>query len=307
GGYARGGGLYRGGGGTEDRHLTFSGNRAIGGASDSWIGGNALGGAANLDSTDSTLTLRHITVRDNTAIGGAQTSGTGQAFAAGIFFELDVLEVGSSIFEANIAREDGVDTPEDCFDEDDTLASLGYNLVAAPGNCVFGGPADQTGVGPSLLPLGDHGCTALLPGGGCLQTHPVALGLPAIDQGSCTVSGVTADARGFSRPVDLAPANADDGCDAGAYESRDDDVDDVEDGVDNCPADANPSQVDVDVDGIGDACDLCEGDNATGDGDGDGICFDRDCDDSDGLGVSCWIFGDGFEIGGVGGWSSAVP
>ena len=41
---------------------------------------------------------------------------------------------------------------------------------------------------------------------------------------------------------------AGDACDA------DDDGDGVDDGVDNCPLDANASQLDTDLDGAGDAC-----------------------------------------------------
>ena len=39
----------------------------------------------------------------------------------------------------------------------------------------------------------------------------------------------------------------------------DDDVDGVENGVDNCWADANPRQLDEDNDGHGDVCDNCPG------------------------------------------------
>ncbi len=52
----------------------------------------------------------------------------------------------------------------------------------------------------------------------------------------------------------------------------DTDGDGVEDGADNCPADANASQVDTDGDGVGDVCDA----TPNGDSDGDGVDNARD-------------------------------
>ena len=89
--------------------------------------------------------------------------------------------------------------------------------------------------------------------------------------------------------------------------------------TDNCPDDANADQADADEDGIGDACDLCTGDDSSGDGDSDGVCADQDCDDGnpnaqtvDGCGVcggsnACALFADDFESGNTSAWSSASP
>jgi hypothetical protein len=54
----------------------------------------------------------------------------------------------------------------------------------------------------------------------------------------------------------------------------DTDGDGVPDAIDNCPLDANPSQEDTDMDGMGDACDPVEIDN-----DMDGWPSTIDCDD----------------------------
>ena len=234
GGAALGGGLLRDSGGMVDRHLSFSGNVAEGGASISGRGGEAGSGAGAFIVSapfGSSLALEHLTVKDNQAIGGIGGTSIGQALTAGIFNEqLDPMTIVSSVFENNLAIEGAVSTPSDCGDEDLTTVSLGYNLVAAPGNCVFNGPGDQINPGASLLPLGEYGCATMLPDGSCLPTHPVAIGSPAHDAGSCSASGVTADARGYSRPWDDPDiANLDDGCDAGAYESRDLDNDGFDD------------------------------------------------------------------------------
>ena len=105
-------------------------------------------------------------------------------------------------------------------------------------------------------------------------------------------------ATGTTPAFELTPAASDPSWDGGL-------VDPDEDGIfcpDNCPSTANADQADVDSDGIGDACDTCEGDNSTGDTDGDGLCADVDCDDSDPTNA-CMVFRDGFESGGLGAWT----
>jgi hypothetical protein len=65
---------------------------------------------------------------------------------------------------------------------------------------------------------------------------------------------------------------------AGHFEPPDSDVDGVPDAIDNCPAQNNLVQDDVDSDGIGDSCD--------DDLDGDGITGDLDCSDYDPMSTS---------------------
>ena len=61
---------------------------------------------------------------------------------------------------------------------------------------------------------------------------------------------------GFNQAAILAAINA-------AVENvpMDADGDDINDPIDNCPVDYNPSQVDIDLDGLGDACDNCDNAN----------------------------------------------
>lgn len=56
--------------------------------------------------------------------------------------------------------------------------------------------------------------------------------------------------------------------------------------------------------GVGDACDACTGNDASGDG--DGLCADLDCDDEDPDNL-CPLFADGFESGGTDAWSIVSP
>ncbi|MEM1182319.1 MAG: lamin tail domain-containing protein [Acidobacteriota bacterium] len=79
------------------------------------------------------------------------------------------------------------------------------------------------------------------------------------------------------------------------------DADTVADDMDNCPADANPGQANVDGDSFGDACDNCP------------MVINNDQQDSDmdGLGDVCdptdLLFVDGFESGDTTAWTNTVP
>lgn len=66
------------------------------------------------------------------------------------------------------------------------------------------------------------------------------------------------------------------GADCGA--PVDGDGDGIDDGCDNCPALANPSQADADADGVGDPCDLCMTTPDPDNGDSDGDMIGDACD-----------------------------
>lgn len=88
--------------------------------------------------------------------------------------------------------------------------SQGFNLESA-NSCVFAQATDQPNTDPALGPLANNG--------GPTQTMALPTGSPAVDTGFS--GALTADQRGFSRPVDdLAIANlpGGDGADVGAFE-----------------------------------------------------------------------------------------
>ena len=242
---ADGGGLYN-----DCAHLfnvSFADNLALGGDSTGGAGGDASGAGYFQGGTECSVDASHLTVAGNVAFGGAGTTADGTAEGAGIYLTTP-LTLGSSLLEGNLATASGTTVAADCLDRDAEMTSSGFTTVGGATTCGFSAGGDQVGVGSSLLPVGDHGCTLPLFDGTCLPTMPVRISGPALDQGSCFAGAVTTDARGFSRPWnDPTVTDADDGCDPGAYESRDDDGDTAVDAIDNCPGLANSTQADVDL------------------------------------------------------------
>lgn len=264
-------------------NVTISANQAIAGDG----GGIAIGGAFS----DGEVIMSHSTVTGNSA--------TGLGGGVAVFFPPPPKEAIFNVKNSIIADNSGT-TP----DVSGAVVSNDFNIVGDDiGATGFTGADDQVGVDPLLGPLGDYG--------GLHHTHELLVGSPAIDAGSCTDNAgapVTEDQRGISRPQGAT-------CEIGAFECIDSDGDTVCDRFDNCPSIANgPSdasnQVDSDGDGVGDVCDVCEGDDAIGDIDGDGRCSDLDnCPfnsndpwtdtDGDGIGDAC-DDADGLDVDGDG-------
>ena len=215
-------GGYGLGGGYEGYHniqnSTISNNTAQGGTGGSGAGGNAYGGGWYMDDEPEP---NHVTVANNQAIAGTGTTD-GIALGGGIAIFDYGFYFSNSIFADNtVTPVGGSPTANDC---DWLLASYdnsyGYNIIEFPGTCAFTFDAtDRTGVDPELGPLADHGCLTTLPDGSCAETISLLSTSPAIDAGSCVISGLTDDQVGTSRPFDvIGVPDVVDGCDIGAYE-----------------------------------------------------------------------------------------
>jgi hypothetical protein len=130
--------------------------------------------------------------------------------------------------------------------------------------------SDVSGAQPAVFV--EQGCVSVLPDGACVPTVPIDQDSPATDAGSCAAASIAADARGVPRPFDLEfVADADDGCDTGAFEAIDADGDTFTEAADCAPFDATVHATDV--------CGVCGGD-----------------------GSGCVIFSDGFESGDTSAW-----
>lgn len=104
-----------------------------------------------------------------------------------------------------------------------TVVSLGHNIVSDDGGGFFNATGDLTVTDPLLGAVSQNG--------GPTPTHSLPKNSPAIDTGSCFISGVVRDQRGYLRPFDVAGVpNPADGCDIGSVEWSDLDGDGTEDG-----------------------------------------------------------------------------
>lgn len=201
---------------------TISGNHSrVGGGiynfytmniTNSTVSGNSAsngGGAVNVaipgDDVES-LTMEHTTVADNYSDVGAG------GLRIGTNDGVDTAHV--SLYSSVIAG-NGLDVTGHVTE------TLGYNIVgndALSTGLVHGVNNDQVGtsgspIDPRLYPLADNG--------GPTFTHLPKPDSPAIDNGSCALTSLTIDQRGTARAQDLdngAYPNSDDGCDVGAVE-----------------------------------------------------------------------------------------
>jgi CSLREA domain-containing protein len=241
------------------RQMVVSDNQAVGGGGirldasgyidSSTLSGNTAGQAGGilfLGVAGSVLQLVNSTVSHNNAslYSGVFVSG---AFAGGGKIELRVTNStianntgGSPGLNVDVSRENTVASAllvnsivaNNEFANFGTFAvagseanmiSLGHNLTSDNGGGFLDATGDQINTDPLLRPVA--------PNGGPTPTHSLPKNSPAIDSGSCRLSGLTADQRGVPRPFDLAGAsNTDDGCDIGAFEWSDLNGNGAEDG-----------------------------------------------------------------------------
>ena len=186
--------------------------------------------------------------------------GAGDLDGDGICDDLDADDDGDGCLDAEDAAPgvpstdteplaDGVADDCDLCDGDDRLGDLDGD-----GDCQ---DVDLDDDDDGCLDVDD--LRPLTPSG---DTEPLPDGVPD-DCDLCLGDDATGDADGDGLCSDMAGDQDDDGC---------------ADGVDAAPA--IPS-VDTEVpgDGVPDDCDLCGGDDVTGDVDGDGVCSDLDGDD----------------------------
>jgi CSLREA domain-containing protein len=147
----------------------------------------------------SSLTLSGSTITNNSAnvAGGTFNSGT--------------INIVNTLIAGNRA---GSELP----DVHGAYVSRGYNLIGNRGTFSSGFGAVGDKVGTPATPL-DPKLGPLALNGGTTKTHALLAGSPAIDQGKCSEATPT-DQRGVFRYDFSDLANADGGCDMGAFEAQ---------------------------------------------------------------------------------------
>ncbi len=218
----------------------------------------------------STGAVLNSTVKGNTASGSGSIGGGVVVFLGGGTLDLiNTSLAGNSASSSNgLAQFSGgtltltnsaLDQPSGACDG--AIASGGGNVSSeATDTCVLTATGDLTATDPEFGSFGAHGGPKAGASGSKqnVRSLPIAVSSPAYDHVAlpdCVdelANPLTTDQRGFDRPGASSSV-----CDAGAFEFTDADADGVEDGVDNCPADANPGQADTDGDGLGNVCDNC--------------------------------------------------
>lgn len=232
----------------------FAGNR----------GDAAAGAVYNLASTGGLVRTRMTgcAFRANTsAVGGAVYVNGSEGHCR--------LEVTNSIFTESTA---GYDPILHFSGSSDPEVYFAYCQVDATGpDDILEHEAGDLSVGPGMIYAADAGFVD--PAGRDYRLLPDAPGIDAGSDSAYVALAVVEDAGG-ERRVQGPRA------DLGPFERADADGDGVGDEIDNCPAVANPEQVDADADGAGAACDCADDDASVHPGRPE-TCDGRD-DDCDG-------------------------
>src|SRR5438270_3132901 len=159
--------------------------------------GSGWGGGIN---NQSSLSISNSTVANNSAdVGG------------GLFSGGSPINIVNTIVAGNRVR-------SSLPDVHGTYASQGFNLIGNIGTFATGFGAAGDRVGTPTAPL-DPKLGPLAFNGGPTETHALLAGSPAIDQGGCS-KATSADQRGVFRYDFPDVANADGGCDIGAFEAQ---------------------------------------------------------------------------------------
>ncbi|WP_158222621.1 Ig-like domain-containing protein [Rhodopirellula sp. MGV] len=199
--YGGGGGLWMAGREAYLVNTTISGNTALYGN----------GGGMMSRTGSGPVHLINSTIANNAA--GRSPTGA-PLFGGGLFAISGQTLVINTIFDGNTAPgTSSVSMPSDVSDPNQSVFSLGNNLVSDPSNAsLFNAVGDLVGQDARLAPLQDNG--------GPTRTHALLTGSPALDAGAPdgqnpapNLSIPTVDQRGFGRPTFGA-------VDIGAFENQ---------------------------------------------------------------------------------------